>query len=117
MSPTRRRKPSTRSSTRRRSTKTREFWGPDALDDARDTVITPSDHPTALIESLGPLPFPGGHVAALHFEVVYQRAAGLALALAASAGLIAAVDPDDEDVTEVPSTGATAHEATRARSS
>jgi hypothetical protein len=79
---------------RRRSTKAREFWGPDALDDERATIVVPSDHPTALVESLGPPPFPGGQIAALHFEVVYERAAGLAVALAASAGLIG--EPDDE---------------------
>jgi hypothetical protein len=88
MSPTRRRRNPTRTTVRRRSTKAREFWGPDTLDDERATVIVPSDHPTALVESLGPPPFPGGQIAALHFEVVYERAASLAVALAASAGLI-----------------------------
>jgi hypothetical protein len=92
MSPTRRRKAPARSTPRRRSTKTREFWGPDTLADERDTVIIPSDDPTALVESLGPPPFPGGQIAQLYFEAVYERAAGLAVALAASAGLIDTVD-------------------------
>jgi hypothetical protein len=97
MSGTRRRRPAARTATRRRSTKAREFWGPDALDDERAAVITPSNHPTAMIESLGPPPFPGGQIAQLHFEVVYQRAAALAVALAASAGLVDVSDPSEDD--------------------
>ena len=96
MSPTRRRRGSAGATSRRRSPRAREFWGPDALADERDTVITPSNHPTAMIESLGPPPFPGGQIAQLHFEVVYQRAAALAVALAASAGLVDVSEPSTD---------------------
>jgi hypothetical protein len=47
----------------------------------------PTAHPEALVESLGPLPFPGGRVAQHYFDAVYERAAGLAVALATAAGL------------------------------
>jgi hypothetical protein len=50
-------------------------------------VVTPTAHPGALVESLGALPFPGGRVAQHYFDAVYERAAGLALALATAAGL------------------------------
>ena len=51
-------------------------------------MITPGVDPTALVESLGPLPFPGAGVAQHYFQAVYERAAGLAVALAAAAGLL-----------------------------
>ena len=51
-------------------------------------VITPGVDPTALVESLGPLPFPGAGLAQHYFQAVYERAAGLAVALAAAAGLL-----------------------------
>ncbi len=51
-------------------------------------MITPGVDPTALVESLGPLPFPGAGLAPHYFQAVYERAAGLAVALAAAAGLL-----------------------------
>ena len=51
-------------------------------------MITPGVDPTALVESLGPLPFPGAGLAHHYFQAVYERAAGLAVALAAAAGLL-----------------------------
>ena len=69
----------------------REFWGEDVddpVDDEPVRVITPGVDPTALVESLGPLPFPGAGVAQHYFQAVYERAAGLAVALAAAAGLL-----------------------------
>ena len=64
-------------------------------------MITPGVDPTALVQSLGPLPFPGSGLAHHYFEAVYERAAGLAVALAAAAGLLkvsngAAVDGTGE---------------------
>jgi hypothetical protein len=41
------------------------------------------------------LPFPGGQVAQHYFEVVYERASTLAVALATSAGIVA--EPDDDE--------------------
>jgi hypothetical protein len=95
MSPTRRR--STRGG-RRRST--RDFWGTDEVVGVDETTlprIRRSEHPSALVDSLGPLPFPGGQVAPHYFELLYDRAASLAIALAASAGLAAF---DDEEFDE-----------------
>ena len=70
----------------------RDFWGDDdVLDDEEPEparVITPGVDPTALVESLGPLPFPGAGLAHHYFQAVYERAAGLAVALAAAAGLL-----------------------------
>ncbi len=86
----------------------RDFWGEDVddpVDDEPARVITPGVDPTALVESLGPLPFPGAGLAPHYFQAVYERAAGLAVALAAAAGLLdvsggsisggASVDDDD----------------------
>lgn len=98
MSPTRRRRSSNRGGQRPTAAQVRDFWGDDsssAVDLLGDGIvepnrlITPGVDPTALVESLGPLPFPGGGVAAQHyFKAVYERAAGLAVALAAAAGLL-----------------------------
>ena len=99
MSPTRRR--STRGG-RRRST--RDFWGNDELvgvDEATLPRIRRSEHPTALVDSLGPLPFPGGQVAPHYFDLLYDRAASLAIALAASAGLAVFDDEDEFDDDDV----------------
>jgi hypothetical protein len=94
MNTPRRRKPAARPAARRRTAPARDFWGTDALDDPPDTVIRPTDQPTALIKSLGPPPFPGGEVARHYFDAVYERAAALAIALATSAGL-ADLEPAD----------------------
>jgi hypothetical protein len=97
MSPTRRRRSSSRGGQRPTAAQVRDFWGSDDADDTdsfREAIvepnrlITPGVDPTALVESLGPLPFPGGGVAQHYFRLVYERAAGLAVALAAAAGLL-----------------------------
>ncbi len=73
----------------------------EAVDDTPSrTLIRPAADPTALIRSLGPPPLPGGETAAEHyFAVVYERAAALAVALAAASDLL---DPDalhgDDDI-------------------
>ena len=103
MSPTRRR--STRGG-RRRST--RDFWGTDELVGVDETTlpkIRRSEHPTALVDSLGPLPFPGGQVAPHYFDLLYDRAASLAIALAASAGLAVFDDEFEDDDVESPISG------------
>ena len=52
--------------------------------------ITPSRDPTALLRSLGDVPLQGqGAAAEHHLAAVVERAAGLATALAAAAGLLA----------------------------
>jgi hypothetical protein len=82
----------------------RDFWGDDdVLDDEEPEparVITPGVDPTALVESLGPLPFPGAGLAHHYFQAVYERAAGLAVALAAAAGLLEMSSLTDDDADE-----------------
>jgi hypothetical protein len=58
--------------------------------------IEPANDPTALLRSLGDPPLPGVAVVAGHYiSAVTMRAAALATALAASAGLLAEHDRDD----------------------
>ncbi|MEA3020549.1 MAG: hypothetical protein QOI47_2073 [Actinomycetota bacterium] len=57
--------------------------------------ITPAADPTALLRSLGAPPLPGqGAVAEHYLAAVVERAAGLATALAAAAGLLAMPEAD-----------------------
>jgi hypothetical protein len=73
----------------------RDFWGSDR-DDEPAALIRPSDEPTALIRSLGPPPLPGRETVAEHyFAAVYEKAASLAIALAAASGLLDTSDADD----------------------
>ena len=53
--------------------------------------------PTALIDSLGPPPFPRGDVAPHYFAAVYERASGMALALAVAADLVVWDDDPEPD--------------------
>jgi hypothetical protein len=77
----------------------RDFWGPEGAEDLGLAPVRAAQHPTALIQSLGPPPLPNGAIAQHYFEVIYERAAALAIALAASAGLsrVNEGDEDDED--------------------
>jgi hypothetical protein len=55
--------------------------------------IAPAGDPGALLRSLGDVPLQGqGAVAEHHLAAVVERAAGLAAALAAAAGLLAESD-------------------------
>jgi hypothetical protein len=89
----------------RPSTPPRPFWGPpstadrdDALAAARPPSIRPSPDPAAVVRSLGSPPLPGHETAAEHyFGAVYERAVGLAGALAAAGGLLDETDGDDSD--------------------
>jgi hypothetical protein len=95
MSGPRRRKPPARPSRRRRPAPTRDFWGSEDTDDDQAVVIRPSDDPTAMIRSLGPPPFPGGETLAEHyFAATYEKAATVAIALAAASDLL---DTDEQD--------------------
>jgi hypothetical protein len=70
-----------------------EFWRA-APEPPEPPDIAPAEHPTALLQSMGPAPLPGQAQVANHYvEAVVQRAAILATALAASADLLA--DPED----------------------
>jgi hypothetical protein len=105
VSPPRRRKSSAganrgRSQSRRRQPPVRDFWGRiDDGDDAEPPVaIRAVDDPTVLVRSLGAPPLPGHETAAEHyFDAVYEKAANLAVALAAASGLLADDDADETD--------------------
>jgi hypothetical protein len=99
VSPPRRRRTATRggkSQARRRRAPARDFWGPtDGTSDEIDMIRPPAD-PTVLVRSLGPPPLPAHGTAAQHyFDAVYEKAASLAVALAAASGLLAPDTPDD----------------------
>lgn len=65
-----------------------EFWRA-APEPPEPPDIVPSEHPTALLQSMGTAPLPGQAQVANHYmEAVVQRAAILATALAASADLL-----------------------------
>jgi hypothetical protein len=95
MSQSRRRKPPARAARGRRPPSARDFWGTPDYDTEPD-LIRPSDDPTAMIRSLGPPPLPGRETVAEHyFAAVYDKAASLAIALAAASGLLDTSDEDD----------------------
>ena len=87
----RRRKPGGGGGTKHRTV---DLWQPvPALPDP--SPITPATDPRALLRSLGDPPLAGqGAVAEHYLGAVVDRAAGLATALAAAAGLLA--EPADE---------------------
>ncbi len=96
MSSRRRRKAPSRPTTRRTPATGRDFWGTNEVDETVDD-ITPSDDPATMITSLGPPPLPGHETAAQHyFQAVYERAAALAVALAAANGVLSTGDHDDK---------------------
>ena len=66
-----------------------DFWGDGAT---REEVapIVPAGDPTALLRSLGAPPLQGrATIAEVYLDAVVRRAAGVATALAATAGLLA----------------------------
>ena len=86
MSTPRRRGSPARRNQRRRSAPARDFWGTEHANEPEKVVIEPSEHPAALIESLGPPPFPGAGLAQHYFDAIYGRAAALAFALGVCGG-------------------------------
>jgi hypothetical protein len=96
MSGPRRRKPAARPSRRRRPAAPRDFWGRENTEDDGPVIIRPSEDPTAMIQSLGPPPLPGVETVAEHyFTATYQKAATLAIALAAASGLLDTGETED----------------------
>ena len=74
----------------------RDFWGSEHPDEELPAPIRPSEDPTAMIRSLGPPPLPSRETVAEHyFAAVYDKAASLALALAAASGLLDMSDADE----------------------
>jgi hypothetical protein len=67
----------------------KRFWG-DLAELGDVEQVRPTDEPDALVRFLGPPSLPGQEAAAQHyFAVVYDKAVGLAGALAAAGGLLA----------------------------
>ena len=65
-----------------------KYWGDATSLPMRNDYVLESSDPTAVIRSLGKAPIPGKNSAPeLYFEVLYNRAAGLAQALAFAGGL------------------------------
>ena len=80
----------------------RPFWGDAETASGPGHAITPVVHPTALIDSLGVPPFPRADAAPHYFAAVYQRATGMALALALAYGIVESDDEEDaqEELTD-----------------
>jgi hypothetical protein len=96
MTPARPRKTAKRLPARRRPATGRDFWGTDAVDEEPATAIRPIDDPAAMVVSLGRPPLQGHETAAeQYFRAVYNKAAALAVALAAANGLLEDAEEDD----------------------
>lgn len=98
MSPPRRRKTQGRQGPNRgrKQMTTRDFWGTWDHDEEEPALIRPSEDPTAMIRSLGPPPLPGRETVSEHyFAAVYDKAASLAIALAAASGLLDMSEEED----------------------
>ena len=73
----------------------RDFWGDADAFAEPAALITPADDPTVMLRSLGSPPLPGRETVAVHyFAAVAEKAASLAVALAAASGLL---DMDDDE--------------------
>jgi len=95
MSGQRRRKSAARGGKAKQQVPTRDFWGTASADagagaDGDDVeLIRPSTDAAAMVRSLGAPPLAGREVIAEHyFAAVYDKAAALAVALAATADLL-----------------------------
>jgi hypothetical protein len=76
----------------------RAFWGDPETARPEPPAIRRSSEPDAMIRSLGPPPLTGQEqVASQYFSIMYDKAAALAGALAAAAGLLDEGNGDDED--------------------
>jgi len=84
------RRPSKQAKARGKAAPARDFWG--SVDAVPDLVapIRPATDASGLVRSLGAPPLAGHEVISEHyFRAVYDRAAGLATAIAAGNGLLA----------------------------
>jgi hypothetical protein len=92
--------PAPRKSRRRRppkKSKSADIWRAPAQPMPDPAPIVPIGDPTTMLRSLGDPPLPGqGAVAEHHLKAVVERAAQVAMALAATADLL--VEPDDDPV-------------------
>lgn len=77
-----------------------KYWGDAGVLPVRDDYVLQTADPTTVIRSLGKAPIPGKNSAPeLYFEVLYQRAAGLAQALAIAGNLNAEIAETTKPVT------------------
>jgi hypothetical protein len=99
--PARKQQPA-RSQARRRRAPANDFWGGADVEPPEAVAkVQPVDDPSVLVRSLGPPPLPGHETAALHyFDAVYEKAANLAIALAAASDLLADDGPDHTEDAE-----------------
>lgn len=98
MSPPRRRKAPERPNARRRRAPQRDFWGAESTGDDEVALISPAADPTVMLRSLSSPPLPGRETVAVHyFAAVAEKAASLAVALAAASELLDMDGYDDND--------------------
>jgi hypothetical protein len=96
----RRRKAPERPRARRRPAAQRNFWGTETTADDPVDQIVPADDPTVMLHSLSSPPLPGRETVGVHyFAAVAEKAAALAVALAAASNLLDTGDPDPTDPT------------------
>ena len=92
-----RRRKSSRSKNKKKSVDARDFWGTDDVEVDDIELIRIAEVPTTVVKSLGPPPLPGHDQLAEHyFAAVYDKASGLATALAATADLLDLDTLDDD---------------------
>lgn len=97
MSPPRRKKAPERPNARRRRVPQRDFWGSDTAGDDEVELIRPAADPTVMLRSLSSPPLPGRETVAVHyFAAVAEKAASLAVALAAASELLDMDDFNDD---------------------
>jgi hypothetical protein len=99
MSGPRRRKASGgQSRSRKRTAPQRDFWGKADAFEEPAARITPAPDPTVMLHSLSSPPLPGRETVAVHyFAAVAEKAASLAVALAAASDVLDLDDDDDFD--------------------
>jgi hypothetical protein len=98
VSPPRRRKAPERTNARRRRAPQRDFWGTESTGEDDVDLIRPAADPTVMLRSLSSPPLPGRETVAVHyFAAVAEKAASLAVALAAASELLDMDDYDDDN--------------------
>ena len=98
MSGPRRRKSSGGQTRARKRAPQRDFWGKADAFAEPATLITPAQDPTVMLHSLSSPPLPGRETVAVHyFAAVAEKAASLAVALAAASDLL---DDDFDELDE-----------------
>jgi hypothetical protein len=98
VSPPRRRKSPGGQPRARRRVPQRDFWGDADANAAPATRIAPADDPTVMLHSLSSPPLPGRETVAVHyFAAVAEKAASLAVALAAASDLLDWGEDDSDE--------------------